>query len=549
LNEEGSVMVAQGGVAGSSAVGKWSKAFGELHRRIGHRFCRSEARERVRRYLLGLLGRVERKNGWQMAEAIGEHDPQGVQRLLNSARWDADEVRDDLREYVLEHLAEEASGVLIVDETGFLKKGEKSVGVARQYTGTAGDTVNCQVGVFLAYSSEKGAAFLDRALYLPRAWTNAPARRAQAGVPEELVFRNKVELAEVMLERAFEADVAARWVLADSFYGRSHAFRAWLEARGKPYAVMVPKTNAVPLGGRKKKIERYVERLPKDAFSEVRPARDTGGRRPWEWACMDLAADPKKGMRRWLLVRRSTDDPEDLAFYQAYGPEATTVKELVKVCQERWAVEECFAEAKGEVGLDHYEVRKWDAWHRHVTLCLLAHAFLAVVRSSVEQEEGSGKRGILISACSPRRCRRCVAWCSRWPRRRDEDASCWGGLCGDGLTSRWRLAAARQAGRGGATPGNRPTGRRPSRPQRSRPRRRSSLTSNGHWCVPCCQRRGAGQADLPTTIAGCSAASCGWRGPDRRGGRCPRSTASGRVHTGATSCGSSKAYGSASSEC
>ena len=239
---------------------------------------------------------------------------------------------------------------------------------------------------------------MDRALYLPRAWTNAPARRAQAGVPEELVFRNKVELAEVMLERAFEADVAARWVLADSFYGRSHAFRAWLEARGKPYAVMVPKTNAVPLGGRKKKIERYVERLPKDAFSEVRPARDTGGRRPWEWACMDLAADPKKGMRRWLLVRRSTDDPEDLAFYQAYGPEATTVKELVKVCQERWAVEECFAEAKGEVGLDHYEVRKWDASHRHVTLCLLAHAFLAVVRSSVEQEEGSGKRGILISA-------------------------------------------------------------------------------------------------------------------------------------------------------
>jgi SRSO17 transposase len=333
-----------------------------------------------------------------MAEAIGETKPRGVQHLLNDARWDPDAVRDDLREYVMEHLGDEKSAVLIVDETGFLKKGEKSVGVARQYTGTAGDTVNCQVGVFLAYSSEKGAAFLDRALYLPRAWTNAPARRAQAGVPEELVFRNKVELAEVMLERAFEADVAARWVLADSFYGRSHAFRAWLEARGKPYAVMVPKTNAVPLGGRKKKIERYVERLPKDAFSEVRPARDTGGRRPWEWACMDLAADPKKGMRRWLLVRRSTDDPEDLAFYQAYGPEATTVKELVKVCQERWAVEECFAEAKGEVGLDHYEVRKWDAWHRHVTLCLLAHAFLAVVRSSVEQEEGSGKRGILISA-------------------------------------------------------------------------------------------------------------------------------------------------------
>jgi SRSO17 transposase len=345
-------MVAQDGVAGSSAIGRWSKAFGELHRRIGHRFRRSEARERVRRYLLGLLGRVERKNGWQMAEAIGERDPQGVQRLLNSARWDADEVRDDLRDYVVEHLADEASGVLIVDETGFLKKGEKSVGVARQYTGTAGDTVYCQVGVFLAYSSEKGASFLDRALYLPRAWTNAPARREEAGVPAEIVFRNKVELAQEMLERAFEADVPARWVLADSFYGRSHAFRAWLEERVRPYAVMVPKINAVPLGGRKKKIERYVERLPSAAFSEVCPAQDTGGGRSWEWACMNLAADPKKGMRRWLLVRRSTDDPQEQGFYQAYGPEGTTVEELVRVCQERWAVEECFAEAKGEVGLD-----------------------------------------------------------------------------------------------------------------------------------------------------------------------------------------------------
>ncbi len=241
-------MVAQDEIGGSVAVVGWSEALGELHERISRRFVRSEARDRVKRYLAGLLGRIERKNGWQMAEAIGERDPQGVQRLLNSAKWDADEVRDDLREYVVEHLADEQTGVLIVDETGFLKKGEKSVGVARQYTGTAGDTVNCQVGVFLAYSSEKGAAFLDRALYLPRAWASDEVRRAEAGVPEEIVFRNKIKLAEEMLERAFEADVPARWVLADSFYGRSHAFRAWLEERGRPYAVMVPKTNAVPLG-------------------------------------------------------------------------------------------------------------------------------------------------------------------------------------------------------------------------------------------------------------------------------------------------------------
>ena len=168
-------MVAQNGIAGSAAVAGWSRELGALHERVGRRFARSEASERVKRYLLGLLGRVERKNGWQMAEAIGEHDPQGVQRLLNSAKWDAEEVRDDLRKYVLEHLADEETGVLIVDETGFLKKGEKSVGVARQYTGTAGETVNCQVGVFLAYSSEKGAAFLDRTLYLPRGVDGRPA--------------------------------------------------------------------------------------------------------------------------------------------------------------------------------------------------------------------------------------------------------------------------------------------------------------------------------------------------------------------------------------
>jgi SRSO17 transposase len=390
-------VVVQYEIGGSAKVVGWSAALGELHRRIGHRFARSEARERVKRYLLGLLGRVERKNGWQLAEAIGERDPQGVQRLLNSARWDADEVRDDLREYVVEHLGDEETGILVVDETGFLKKGEKSVGVACQYTGTAGDTVNCQVGAFLAYASEKGAAFVDRALYLPRSWTDATNRRAEAGVPEGVVFRNKIELAEEMLDRAFGSGVPARWVVADSFYGRSHAFRVWLEERGRPYAVMVPKTNAVPLGGRKKKIEQHVARLGEDAFSEVRPARDDGGGRPWEWACLDLAPDPEKGMRRWLLVRRSTDDPDDLGFYQAYGPEGTPIEELVRVCQDRWQVEQCFAEAKGEVGLDHYEVRKWDTWHRHVTLCLLAHAFLGVVRLGARDEADAGggsKRGI-----------------------------------------------------------------------------------------------------------------------------------------------------------
>lgn len=388
-------MVAQDGNPDQlDAIGGWSQRFEELYGRIAGHFARSEARLRVKRYLFGLLGVVERKNGWQLAEATGEANPQGTQRLLNSADWDADAVRDDLREYVVEHLGDEQSGVLIVDETGFLKKGEKSVGVGRQYTGTAGDTVNCQVGVFLAYASNKGAAFIDRRLYLPEEWANDPDRREQAGVPQEVVFESKLELAEQMLDRAFEAEVPARWVVADSFYGRSGAFRGWLEQRGQPYAVMMPKTNAIPLNGRKKKIEQLVEQLPEDAYSEVPPAKDIGERRPWQWACVELSEDEEHGMRRWLLVRRGYEDPEDIAYWMAYGPPYTPTSELVRVCDARWTIEECFSQAKGEVGLDQYEVRRWEAWHRYVTLCLLAHVFLAVTRSSAQVEENGSKGGL-----------------------------------------------------------------------------------------------------------------------------------------------------------
>jgi SRSO17 transposase len=252
--------------------------------------------------------------------------------------------------------------------------------------------------VFLAYSSREGAAFIDRALYLPEEWANAPKRRKEAGVPEEVAFANKIELAKRMLQRALEAGVPARWVAADSFYGRSQEFRAWLEKRGRAYAVMVPKTNAVALGGRKKKIERLAERLPEDAWSEVLPEEDSGQRRPWEWVCLGLAADPKKGMSRWLLVRRGSDIPEDIAFYQAYGPEDTSVEALVRICQQRRAIEVAFEEAKGEIGMDHYEVRKWGACHRYLTLCLLAHAFLVVTRLATRNEEVARKKGILSPA-------------------------------------------------------------------------------------------------------------------------------------------------------
>ncbi len=213
---------------------RWGEALAEVRQRIAPRFRRMEVRERAGRYLAGLLARVERRNGWQLAEAIGEADPHGVQRLLNEAAWDADGVRDDRRAYVVEHLGDAASGVLIVDETGFLKQGTRSCGVAPQYSGTAGATANCQVGVFLAYASDRGTAFIDRALYLPRTWARDRERRAAAGIPKGTRFATTITLAKRLRARAFAAAVPARWVVADSFYGRSHALRRWLEQRGRP---------------------------------------------------------------------------------------------------------------------------------------------------------------------------------------------------------------------------------------------------------------------------------------------------------------------------
>ncbi len=367
---------------GLAAIEHCVDAWADLHARIGRRFARAEARARARRYLAGLLERVERKNGWQLAEAIGETGPRGVQRLLSAATWDTDGVRDDLRDYVVAHLGDGATGVLIVDETGFLKKGRKSCGVARQYTGTAGATENGQVGVFLAYASQDGTAFIDRALYLPREWTDDRERRIEAGVPEDTRFATKIELAQRMLERAFDADVPARWVVADAFYGRSHELRRWLEAHGRPYALMIPKTNAVQYRGRRERAEQLGERLCPD------PARGP-------WACLELSGACPAGMRRWLLVRCDAGDPDEHAYFLAYGPEGTAVAELIRVCTTRWQIEEGFAQTKGEVGLDQYEVRKWEAWHRHATLCLLAHAYLVVMRQAAQQEE-RGEKGAPI---------------------------------------------------------------------------------------------------------------------------------------------------------
>jgi SRSO17 transposase len=383
--------------ANSKTIERWSMHLEELHSRIANRFLRSEVRQRAYRYLSGLLEDVRRKNSWQMAEAIGETKPRGVQHLLNDARWDPDAVRDDLREYVMEHLGDEKSAVLIVDETGFLKKGEKSVGVARQYTGTAGKKENCQVGVFLCYASKKGAAFMDRALYLPKEWTDDPRRLSEAGVPEGVRFATKGELAKAMLQRAFEADVPAQWIVADTVYGMTRGLRGWLEKRERSYVMAVTSSKGIYHKGRQRRVGEVSRSLLEESWVRASAGKGSKGERLYEWACVTLAESGtyREGLRagRWLLMRRSIAEPEEICYYLCYGPAQTNVHELIAIAGRRWAIEDCFEAAKGEVGLDEYEVRKWDGWQRHVTLCLLAHAYLAVVRSVAEDEGDAAKRG------------------------------------------------------------------------------------------------------------------------------------------------------------
>jgi SRSO17 transposase len=382
----------------SETIEQWSAFLEELHARIAHHFSRAEVRQRVYRYLSGLLSDIRRKNSWQMAEAIGEVTPRGVQHLLNDAHWDPDAVRDDLREYVVEHLGDENSGVLIVDETGFLKKGEKSCGVARQYTGTAGKRENCQVGVFVCYASEEGAAFMDRALYLPREWTDDPQRLCEAGVPEGVGFATKGELAKEMLQRAFEAGVPARWIVADTVYGMTRGLRGWLEKRERSYVLAVTSSKGVYHEGLQRQARKVAQSLPEESWVRASAGKGSKGERLYEWACVTLPEPEAQGegvrAGRWLLMRRSISEPEEVAYYLCYGPARTTIRELIRMAGKRWVIEDCFEAAKSEVGLDEYEVRKWDGWQRHITLCLLAHAYLAVVRSVAEDEEDAAKKGI-----------------------------------------------------------------------------------------------------------------------------------------------------------
>jgi SRSO17 transposase len=312
-----------------------------------------------------------------------------VQRLLRTARWDAEAVRDDLRAYVVEHLGDDQA-VLVIDETGFLKKGIKSVGVARQYSGTAGRIENCQIGVFLAYASPRGHAFLDRALYLPQAWTGDAARRAEAGVPDDVAFATKGDLAQVMLARAFAAEVPAAWVTGDEIYGNDGDLRRWLEGQQRPYVLAVARSHPVWQQGLQVRVDTLLEQVPATGWQRIDVGAGSKGPRRYDWACARLPYWTEAGWAQWLLIRRSVTQPEEVAFYRAFGHEAATIADLAWVAGRRWTIEEGFQRAKA-IGLDQYEVRRWKGWYRHITLCLLAHAFLEVTRAAASTDEKGGR--------------------------------------------------------------------------------------------------------------------------------------------------------------
>ncbi len=316
-------------------VRAWAGEVEVVGNRIGRHFARSEPRRRAVGYVRGLLGDAERKNGWQMAEALGEATPDGVQHLLARADWDADAVRDELIDYVAESLGV-PDGVLVVDETGFLKKGVKSCGVARPYSGTAGRIENSQVGVFLAYAGAKGHALIDRALYLPKEWTGDRDRCDEAGVPDAVAFATKIALAKRMVERACDRGLPARWVAADSVYGCDSRFRFGLESLGLGYVLGVRTDFAVCVGFRQVRAKALLAEVPAAAWHRLSCGTGSKGPRRYDWAVARTNCPEPERSSRWLLIRRSVSDPTEVAYFACGGPPATTLPELVAVAGRRW---------------------------------------------------------------------------------------------------------------------------------------------------------------------------------------------------------------------
>jgi SRSO17 transposase len=355
-----------------------------VHERIAGRFGRAEPRARVREYVSGLVAGLERKNGWTLAEWAGEVSPDGMQRLLRRADWDVDGVRDDVRGYVIEQLGD-PDGVLIADDTGFLKKGTGSAGVQRQYSGTAGRTENCQVGVFLAYASRYGHALIDRELYLPRTWAEDRDRCHAASIPEQAEFVTKPRQAQAMIARAVAAGVPFAWFTADETYGRAKYLQAWLEDQDIWHVMAIRCSDTLTMAEGERRADGLIAAVPSRSWQRISAGAGAHGPREYDWARIPVRAGWQRGRGHWLLARCSVSDPKEIAYYACYGPRRSSTADLAWVAASRWHIEECFQQAKGEAGLDHYQVRSWRAWYAHITLSMLALAWLAASKAQAEK--------------------------------------------------------------------------------------------------------------------------------------------------------------------
>ena len=387
-------------VGHSVDASRWEAHFDGLMGRIAARFARVETRRRARGLLLGLLSRLPRKNAWTIAEHVGDASPDGLQHLLRKAVWDTERVRDDLRCYIVEHLGTE-DAVLVVDETGDLKKGTRTVGVQRQYTGTAGRIENAQVAVYLTYAASTGHALIDRALYLPKSWAEDAECRAAAGVPDDVEFATKPALARQMIARALDDGVAARWVAGDEVYGADPGLRGELERRGVGYVLAVARDHQVSTPAGRLRADAIAATLPTTAWQRLSAGNGSKGPRIYDraWISIDTeSARPKPAGQRWLLLRRNNTTGE-LAYYRCYAPEPVPLATLVHVAGRRWTVEESFQAGKGLTGLDQHQVRHWISWHRWTLLAMLAYAFLAVL-AATERAHRPAPEGLISLTCN-----------------------------------------------------------------------------------------------------------------------------------------------------
>jgi SRSO17 transposase len=369
------------------ALSEWSATLKTFGQKLGKHFARSEARQAAFDYIQALLSPVERKNGWQMAEQVGYSNPYRVQHLLGRAQWDADAVCAEIQQYAVAHLKSQTD-ILAIDETGFLKQGEQSVGVQVQYYGTTGHLENCQVGVFMSYLSDKGQTLLDRRLYLPRSWAEDQSKRKKTAIPEEIEFATKPQLAIQMLESAIAQGIRPAWFVADEVYGNDGSFWWWLEKTAKlPYVLTVNKKQPVVIGTQRYRAADLVPDKDSPQWQRLSCGTGSKGEKYYDWASVAVNCDRSFGFGRWLLFRRSVEHPDDphfISYYQVFAPSQTSLETMAEIAGQRWRIEECFKFAKDQLGLGEYEVRSWHGWYRHITLVLAAQTFLSVLRHQTE---------------------------------------------------------------------------------------------------------------------------------------------------------------------